>query len=108
MKVNELNEKFFNSIPNEVKECVNHTEDYYRIDVPWGFLHGVKKPGTNLFEFDLLFKGAEAIMTIPHSNHRFEQGLVMDHMHNTNILIYLRTIHIALTHTCKGVKNGNG
>ena len=28
----------------------------------------MKKPGTNSFEFDLLFKIAEAVMTIPHSN----------------------------------------
>ena len=76
MKIDELNEQFLNyqllpdnAIPKEVKDCVNLSkEDPHRIDVLWGFLQGVKKPGTNLFEFDLLFKVAEAVMTIPHSN----------------------------------------
>ena len=31
-------------------------------------MHDVKKPGINSFEFDLLFKVAEVVMTIPHSN----------------------------------------
>ena len=76
IKIDELNEQFLNyqllpdnAIPKEVKECVNLSEeDPHRIDVLWGFLRGVKKPGKNLFEFDLLFKVAEVIMTIPHSN----------------------------------------
>jgi len=32
------------------------------------YMHDVKKPGINSFEFDLLFKVAEVVMTIPHSN----------------------------------------
>ena len=76
MNIDELNEQFLDyqllpddAIPKEVKECVNLSEeDPHRIDVLWGFLQGVKKPGTNLFDFDLLFKVAEAVMTIPHSN----------------------------------------
>lgn len=56
-------------IPKEAKENIDFSEEHpYHVDVLWGFLHGVKKPGTNSFEFDLLFKVAEAIMTIPHSN----------------------------------------
>ena len=39
-----------------------------RIDVLRGFLKGVKTPGTSSFEFNLLFKVAKAVMTIPHSN----------------------------------------
>ena len=35
------------------------------VDKLWGYL---KKPGTNICEFDLLFKVANVILTIPHSN----------------------------------------
>ena len=43
-------------------------EDPYRVDVLWTYLKDLKKPGTQECEFDLLFKVAEAIMTLPHSN----------------------------------------
>ena len=76
INIDQLNEQFLNyqlcseaEIPKEVKANINLSEeDPYRVDVLWGFLRGVKKPGTSLFEFDLLFKVAEVIMTIPHSN----------------------------------------
>ncbi len=56
-------------IPESVKEkSGSDVNGYYRIDDLWGYLKDVKKPGTNLFEFDLLFKVAEIILTIPHSN----------------------------------------
>jgi len=57
-------------IPKEVKERMGLSEEnpHGRIDVLWGFLRGVKTPGTSSFEFNLLFKVAEAVMTIPHSN----------------------------------------
>ena len=38
------------------------------VDKLWGFLKDFKKPGTNTCEFDLLFKVANVIITIPHSN----------------------------------------
>jgi len=78
VSIDQLNVQFLNyqlfseaDISKEVKEQANlklSEEDPYRIDVLWGFLHSVKKPGTNSFEFDLLFKVAEVVMTIPHSN----------------------------------------
>ena len=39
-----------------------------RIDVLWGYLKRLKTPGTSSFEFSLIFKVSEAVMTIPHSN----------------------------------------
>lgn len=38
------------------------------IDKLWGYLKDLKKPGTNICEFDLLFKVANVVLTIPHSN----------------------------------------
>ena len=71
--LDQLQEQFLNyqllseaDIPKEAK--ANIEEHPYRVDILWGFLRGVKKPGTNSFEFDLLFKVAEVVMTIPHSN----------------------------------------
>ena len=43
-----------------------------------------------------------------HRLYSFGEGLVTDHVRNTNILVCLRTIRIALTLTLKGVKNDNG
>ncbi|CAB4032496.1 PREDICTED: uncharacterized protein LOC106702191 [Paramuricea clavata] len=77
MDLESLNEQFLNyqllleeDIPAEVKEVAKCAEDdpHYRIDILWGYLKGVKKPGTNSLEFDLLFRVAEVVMTIPHSN----------------------------------------
>ena len=36
-------------------------------DLLWGYLHGVKVPGISP-RFDLLFRVAETLLTIPHSN----------------------------------------
>ena len=71
-----LSEEFFNyqmlssdSIPKSVKEVVNLEEqDPHRVDVLWGYLRELKEPGTNNLLFGLLFKVAEVVMTIPHSN----------------------------------------
>ncbi|CAB4036850.1 PREDICTED: uncharacterized protein LOC107326933 [Paramuricea clavata] len=77
MDLESLNEQFLNyqllleeDIPAEVKEVAKCAEDdpHYRVDILWGYLKGVKKPGTNSLEFDLLFRVAEVVMTIPHSN----------------------------------------
>ena len=76
MNIDHLNEQFVNyqllaaeDIPSVVKESIGLEEkDPYPVDVLWGYLRGVKIPGTNCFAFDLLFKVAEVVMTIPHSN----------------------------------------
>ncbi|XP_065893400.1 uncharacterized protein [Dysidea avara] len=76
INMDKLNEQFLNyqllsdeQIPKEVKEGIGlEDDDPHRIDVLWGFLRGMKKPGTNSLEFDHLFKVAEATMTISHSN----------------------------------------
>ena len=56
-------------IPTSVKESVGlEPEDPFRVDVLWMYLKSIKKPGSREHEFDLLFRVAEAVMTIPHSN----------------------------------------
>ena len=56
-------------IPTSVKESVGlEPEDPFRVDVLWTYLKSIKKPGSHEHEFDLLFRVAEAVMTIPHSN----------------------------------------
>ena len=36
------------------------------IDKLWGYLKNLKKPGNNIFEFNLLFQVANVVLTIPH------------------------------------------
>ena len=51
-----------------VKESANlEDKDTRHVDVLWGYLRGVKELGTNDLQFGL-FKVAEVMMTIPHSN----------------------------------------
>lgn len=74
--MNKLSEQFLayqllveEDIPSTVKESAGLSqEDYFRVDILWSYLKSVKKPGSSEYEFDLLFKVAEVIMTIPHSN----------------------------------------
>ena len=82
MIIDRLNEQFLNyqlltedDIPKNIKDRMGISEEnpHGRIDVLWEFLKGVKKPGTSCFEFNLLFKVAEAVMTIPHSNAKEER-----------------------------------
>ena len=77
MDLESLNEQFLNyqmlleeDIPAGVKELAKGEEDdpYHQVDILWGYLKGVKRPGTNKPGFDLLFQVAEVTMTIPHSN----------------------------------------
>lgn len=57
------------AIPKSVKESVNlDDKDPHCVDVLWGYLRGMKQPGTNDLLLGLLFKVAEVVMTIPHSN----------------------------------------
>ena len=76
MNMDRLNEQFLNyellsaeDIPTTVKENAGlSANDSHQVDILWGYLRGVKKPGSGSYEFDLLFKVAEVVMTIPHSN----------------------------------------
>ena len=76
MNMDHLNEQLMNyqllkedDITTIVKESVGlGPDDPHQVDVFWGYLKGVRKPGSSTFEFDLLFKVAELVMTIPHSN----------------------------------------
>ena len=76
MDMDRLNEQFLNyqllsadEIPPVVKETSGlNKDDPYQVDVLWEYLRGVKKPGASRCEFDLLFRKAEVVMTIPHSN----------------------------------------
>lgn len=79
--MNKLSEQFLayqllveEDIPSTVKESAGLSqEDYFRVDILWSYLKSVNKPGSSEYEFDLLFKVAEVIMTIPHSNAGEEQ-----------------------------------
>ena len=81
MNMDQLNEQFLNyqllsaeDIPKSVKDSAGLNEsDPHQVDVLWGFLRGVKNPGSSSYAFDLLFKVAEVVMTIPHSNAGEEQ-----------------------------------
>ena len=56
-------------IPEEFRKSIGLVPDkYYHVDLFWGYLKSMKKPGTNVLEFENLFKIANAVLTIPHSN----------------------------------------
>jgi hypothetical protein len=72
-----LNEQFLqyqfmsiNDVPENLKEACHYTDDDHpcRIDALWSYLRTVNTPGTKIPQFDLLFRVAETILTIPHSN----------------------------------------
>ena len=75
MNMDRPNEQFLNyqllpteDIPKIVKESAGvSANDPHQVDVLWGYLRGMKKPDSSSYEFDL-FKVAEVVMTIPHSN----------------------------------------
>ena len=76
MDINRLNEQFLNyqllsadEIPLSVKETAGLSEENpHCVGSLWGYLRNVRKPGSSAHKFDLLFKVAEVVMTIPHSN----------------------------------------
>ena len=76
MDIDLLHEQFLDyqllmleDIARIVKEAAGlQDENPFRVDFLWGYLRGVKKRGTNSNKLDLLFKVAEVVMTIPHSN----------------------------------------
>ena len=59
-----------NDLPENLKEACHYTNVDHpcRIDALWSYLHSVNKPGTKVPQIDLLFRVAETILTIPHSN----------------------------------------
>ena len=75
VNLDKLNEEFINyqmlsssDIPTTIKQSSNlREEDPHRVDVLWGYLRGIKEPGSSQLMFGLLFRVAE-VMTIPHSN----------------------------------------
>ena len=77
MNMDRLNEQFLNyqllptkNIPTIVKESAGlSANDPHRVDILWGYLRGMEeKTGSRSYKFDLLFKVAEVVMIIPHSN----------------------------------------
>ena len=55
--------------PTEIRDVDD--EDLCKIDVLWGYLHGIKQPRTNILEYDLRLKVAEVILyRIPHAAER--------------------------------------
>ena len=57
------------AIPMSVKTDVGlDPDDPYHADCLWVYLNSRRVPGTNRPEFDLLFKVASVVLTVPHSN----------------------------------------
>ena len=57
------------AIPISVKTDMGlDSDDPYHADTLWAYLNSRRIPETNCPEFDLLFKVASAVLTIPHSN----------------------------------------
>ena len=54
------------------------------VDILWDFFRGIKTPGTASFQYDLLFKVAEMIITIPHSNAAEERIFSMINKNKTS------------------------
>ena len=58
-------------IPESVKDLCglsDKEEKIHQVDVLWGYLKVVKEVGTNDLMSDSLFRVAEVVLTIPHSN----------------------------------------
>ena len=74
--IDKVNEEFLcyktmveEDIPEKARETIGlHGDDYHRVDLFWGYLKTVKKSGTNILEFYNLFRVANAVLTIQHSN----------------------------------------
>ena len=54
------------------------------VDILWDFIRDVKVPGTNSFQYDLLLKVTEVIMTITHSNAAEERKFSMINKNKTS------------------------
>ena len=65
-----LNEEYINYqlLSAEDMSPALKCEENLRVDYLWGYLKGIKEPGTNVFAFGQLFRVAEVVMNIPHSN----------------------------------------
>lgn len=72
----QLNEQFIayrTLLPEEIPDWVKESaglgdDDPHQVDALWGYLRQVKSPGTNTHLFDLIFRVAGILMTVPHSN----------------------------------------
>ena len=53
-------------IPDSLKD--DPDGGHCNVDKLWGYLKDMKKPGTSICEFDLLFEVANVVLTILHSN----------------------------------------
>ena len=115
--MDKLNEQYLSyqtlvaeDIPVSVKECAGL--EPYRVYLLWTYLKGVKKPGTSDSKFDLLFKVAEAIMTIPHSSAGKERILSLINQNKTPSRSFLKldgtlSSLITVKHTLKVCCNGH-
>lgn len=79
MDMDKLNDQFIyyqalsvHDIPESIKTSCSLSDDdeekNCHMDILWGYLKGVKAAGSNEMMLDLLFKVAEVVLTIPHSN----------------------------------------
>lgn len=60
-------------LPERIKDACNIDQEEQdnklcRVDILWSFFNECKVPGTNERMFDVLFRVAEVVLTIPHSN----------------------------------------
>ena len=60
-------------LPSKIRNSCDLDGNFCNIDLLRGYLRSVKQAGNNLLEYDLLFKVAEVVLTIPHSNASEEQ-----------------------------------
>ena len=73
INMDRLNEQFQLLLDDDIPATFVSTEPdsdetYYHVDQVWGFLKNIQKPGSITREYDLLYKVAEVVLTIPHSN----------------------------------------
>ena len=75
MNMDRLNEEFINYqlLSSQDLSSSLCADSSLRVDCLWGYLRGKKEPGTHILAFSELFRVAEVIMTIPHSNAGEEQ-----------------------------------
>ena len=71
MNMDMLNEEYVDYQLLSVEDLTSslrYQDNPHRVDYLWVYLRGVKEHGTNVFAFGQLFRVAEVVMTIPHSN----------------------------------------
>ena len=75
INMDHLNEQFLNyqlllkeDVPSELETTNSGGDTFYHVDKVWGYLKSIQKPGSVEYEYDSLYKVAEIVLTIPHSN----------------------------------------